>query len=52
MTWYSIIHGPEFWLGVAGLCGIAAVGVSVGSIIYVIKQKTDPKNQNGRKNNK
>ena len=29
MTWYSIIHGPEFWLAVAiwgfgAFCGVAA----------------------------
>ena len=27
MTLYSIIHGPEIWLGIVGLCGIAALGV-------------------------
>ena len=29
MTWYSIVHGPEFWLavavwGIGAMCGIAA----------------------------
>lgn len=27
MTLYSIIHGPEVWLGIVGLCGVAAIGV-------------------------
>lgn len=27
MTLYSIIHGPEIWLGIVGACGIAAIGI-------------------------
>lgn len=26
-TLYSIIHGPEIWLGVVGLCGVGMVAV-------------------------
>ena len=27
MTLYSIIHGPEVWLGIVGLCGVGMVAV-------------------------
>lgn len=27
MTLYSLIHGPEIWLGVVGLCGVGMVAV-------------------------
>lgn len=51
ITLYNLIHGPEIWLGIVGLCWISAVGVVAGSIIYFVKKdKSDFPNQNERKN--
>ena len=27
ITLYSLIHGPEVWLGIVGACGVAALGI-------------------------
>ena len=26
-TLYSIVHGPEIWLGLVGLCGVGVLGI-------------------------
>ena len=51
ITLYNLIHGPEVWLGVVGLCWISTIGIVIGSAIYFVKKdKSDPPNQNERKN--
>ena len=48
---WCVIHGPEVWLGVVGLCWISTIGVVISSVIYFVKKdKSDPSNQNERKN--
>lgn len=29
-----VAHGPEFWLGVAAICGVAALSIAVGFCIW------------------
>lgn len=31
---YCVAHGPEFWLAVAGIGGVAALSVAVGYFIW------------------
>ena len=41
MTLYSIIHGPEIWLAITGLCGLAIAGVAVGCALYAFGKEDD-----------
>lgn len=36
MTWYSILHGPEIWLAIAGLCGFGVVAGAIGFVIFAL----------------
>lgn len=51
VTLYNLIHGPEVWLGIVGLCWISTIGIVIGSAIYFVKKdNSDSPNQNERKN--
>lgn len=50
VTLYNLIHGPEVWLGIVGLCWISTISIVIGSAIYFVKKdNSDSPNQNERK---
>ncbi|MCR5577229.1 MAG: hypothetical protein K6F56_09495 [Oscillospiraceae bacterium] len=46
VTLYSILHGPEIWLAIAGLCLLAIAAGAVGCLVFALWKEEDDEHKN------
>jgi hypothetical protein len=45
VTLYGILHGPEIWLAIAGICVLAIAAGAVGCLVFALWKEDDDENK-------